>query len=239
MATEVFNRREIKYLISQELMEKILPTINLYMDPDKYNKNGQTYSIQNLYYDTDDDYLISKSIQKPIFKQKIRLRSYGRAIPGENVYLEIKKKYKGFVNKRRTSMTLEEAYNYSENRIKPASINCEKNQIFNEIDYLFSVYPGLKPKVFLSYDRYAFYEKNNKDFRLTFDKNLLARRENLKLEEENYGESLLKNGEWILEAKAENAFPLWFVKLLSENNIKSTSFSKYGREYEKYLSEIN
>lgn len=234
MSVEVFNRREIKYLIPQSEYEKLLPLILEHMDADKYNLNNQSYSIHNLYFDTKDDYLISTSIQKPVYKQKIRLRSYGVVQNDDDVYFEIKKKYKGIVNKRRTVLSYAQALDYLSKRMRPDHEKLN-NQVFNELDYLFTMYPDLSPKVYLSYDRFAFYEKNNQDFRLTFDFNVKARRNDVSLCTNNFGTNLLDENIMIMEAKAFNAFPMWFVQAISKDKIKNVSFSKYGREYELFL----
>ncbi|MCQ2592127.1 MAG: polyphosphate polymerase domain-containing protein [Treponema sp.] len=233
MALEVFNRIEKKYLISQQNKDLLLNLLDNFMDKDSYNKNGKTYSICNLYLDTPSNELIIRSLEKPVFKEKIRLRSYGTAQLNDTVYLESKKKYKGIVNKRRTPCTLEAAYNYFETGILQDNSKIINPQVFSEIDYIIKYY-NLTPKVFISYDRIAFFEKNNSDFRITIDSNILSRRKDLKLDIPASGEPLLPPDTFLMEAKAYNTFPLWFARFLSEQKIFSTSFSKYGREFNKY-----
>ncbi len=237
MAIEVFNRREIKYLISDEDKNALLNIISDYMDADLYNKDGKPYTICNIYLDTKADELIRKSLEKPAFKEKIRLRSYGQAALTDKVYLESKKKYDSVVNKRRTTFTLEDAYKYFESGIITDS-PIMNHQVMREIDYIMNFYK-LEPRVFISYDRLAFFEKNNSDFRLTIDRNIQTRREDLRLDSPIYGEQLLPEGKWLMEAKAFKSFPLWFVHFLSERKIFSTSFSKYGTEYKNYLNKQN
>ncbi len=237
MAIEVFNRREIKYLISDEDKNALLNIINEYMDADLYNKDGKPYTICNIYLDTKADELIRKSLEKPAFKEKIRLRSYGQAALTDKVYLESKKKYDSVVNKRRTTFTLEDAYKYFESGIITDS-PIMNHQVMREIDYIMNFYK-LEPRVFIAYDRLAFFEKNNSDFRLTIDRNIQTRREDLRLDSPIYGDQLLPEGKWLMEAKAFKSFPLWFVHFLSERKIFSTSFSKYGTEYKNYLNKQN
>lgn len=232
MAIEVFNRTEMKYCLTDEDKEALLSIIGNYMDSDPYNKGGQTYKICNLYLDTDADELIIKSLEKPIYKEKIRLRSYGTVQLTDTVYLESKKKYNSVVNKRRTPVILQDAYEYFEKGTLP--VNAKTNhQVLHEIDYTMKFYK-LKPKVFISYDRLAFFEKGNSDFRLTIDTNIQSRRTDLGLEIPAWGNQLLPEGTWLMEAKAFKAFPLWFVQFLSSRKIFSTSFSKYGAEFKLY-----
>ena len=161
MAIEVFNRYEKKYMLDEHTFRRLLERINDYMEPDKYNLNGQFYSICNIYYDTDDNRLIRSSIEKPVYKEKLRMRSYGTPCGEDKVFLEIKKKYNGIVNKRRTSIVLKDAYKYMESDVYPESdIQCINTQVLKEIDYFKKMYT-LKPKVYLSYDRYAYFEKND------------------------------------------------------------------------------
>ena len=98
MAIEVFNRYEKKYMLDEHTFRRLLERINDYVEPDKYNLNGQFYSICNIYYDTDDNRLIRSSIEKPVYKEKLRMRSYGTPCGEDKVFLEIKKKYNGIVN---------------------------------------------------------------------------------------------------------------------------------------------
>ena len=232
MAIEVFNRREIKYMLTDEDRDALLPLLEERMDSDPFNNGGRPYKICNLYLDTPADELIIKSLEKPIFKEKIRLRSYGTVPLDANVFLESKKKFDGVVNKRRTAFTLEDAYKYFESGLIPERPKMNA-QVMREIDYTMRFH-HLKPKVFISYDRWAFFEKGNSDFRLTLDRNIQARRTDLRLDSPAYGEQLLDEGQWLMEAKAFKAFPMWFVKFLSSRGIFSTSFSKYGTEYRRF-----
>ena len=235
MAIEVFNRREIKYMLDDDDKNALLSIIGEYMNSDPFNKDGKTYSICNLYLDTEADELIRKSLEKPVFKEKIRLRSYGTVALTDKVYLESKKKYDHVVNKRRTAFILSDVYEYFEKGIIPQNPEVKMNtQVMKEIDYIMNFY-NLKPKVFISYDRLAFFEKNNSDFRLTIDRNIQSRRTDLRLDSPAYGQQLLPEGKWLMEAKAFKAFPLWFVRFLSSRKIYSTSFSKYGTEYKNYV----
>lgn len=236
MAIEVFNRKEIKYFMTREQVQKLIGLMSEYMTPDSYNKDGQVYSIKNLYLDTEENLLIQKSIEKPVYKEKLRLRCYGTPGMSDTVYLEIKKKCKSVVNKRRTPLLLSEAYQYINNHTLPESKKINK-QVLKEIDFMMNRY-SLSPKVLISYDRLAFFGKQDSDFRITLDTNIRTRRDKLQLEEENPGELLLGEDIWLMEAKAFKAFPLWFVHFLSENKIYSVSFSKYGTEYKKYMEYL-
>ncbi len=239
MAIEVFNRREIKYMLTDEDKDALLQIIGQYMDSDPYNKDGKPYSICNLYLDTTSDELIRKSLEKPAFKEKIRLRSYGTVGLDATVFLESKKKFDGVVNKRRTNFMLADAYKYFEDGTIPNNPGVKMNQqVMKEIDYIMKFYK-LQPRVFISYDRLAFFEKNNSDFRLTIDRNIQTRRTDLRLDSPVYGTQLLPEGKWLMEAKAFKAFPLWFVHFLSSRKIFSSSFSKYGEEYRHYLAGVS
>ena len=232
MAIEVFSRVEQKYLITENQFKALKPLIEQNMDADIYNKDGQTYPIFNIYFDTPSNELIIRSLEKPVYKEKLRLRSYGKAGREDTVYFEIKKKFDGIVYKRRTPMTYREAEAFMNARTEP--VNTELNrQVFNEIKDLMERYE-LTPKVMISYDRFAFFGKNDSDFRLTLDKNIFTRREELDFDSAPHGKSLLNEGEWLMEAKGTNSFPLWFVHFLSQNKINQNSFSKYGNEFLKY-----
>lgn len=235
MAIEVFNRYEKKYRITDACYQKLRERLLEYMEPDAYSRNGEFYTICNIYYDTIHNDLISRSMEKPVYKEKLRLRSYGVVTPEDKVFLEIKKKYKGLVNKRRTKLKLAEAYEFVRSGELPAYQPYMNAQVVRELQYCLKRME-LKPVLFLSYDRVAMFGKDNKEFRVTFDRNIITRRYDLGLHYGIYGEKLLPEDEWIMEVKIENAMPLWMTKILSEFRIYPVSFSKYGTEYTRYVT---
>ncbi len=235
MAIEVFNRYEKKFIISDEIYRKIKPQLEEYMEVDSYSRNGDFYTICNIYYDTEDNEIIQKSIEKPAYKEKLRLRSYGVVGPKDKVYLEIKKKFNGCVNKRRTPILLEDACHYIETKERPKTKYSMNQQVLNEIDYMLERYPTLQPALYLSYERNAMFGIENQNFRITFDTNIRTRRYDLGLGYGNYGDLLLAPVLWIMEAKIDAAAPLWFAELLSRYKIYPTTFSKYGTEYRQMV----
>ena len=223
----VFKRYEIKYMITLEQKAKVLEAMKPYMKLDKY---GRT-TIRNIYYDTDTYLLIRRSIEKPAYKEKLRIRSYGQAEPDSTVFVELKKKYKHVVYKRRISLPEKEVMEWL-----GGERHCEKyTQISEEVDYFLDYYKTLHPTVFLSYEREAFYAKDGSDFRVTFDDNILCRQEDLSLESEVYGTPILPEGMVLMEIKCSGGIPLWMTKILSEEHIYKTSFSKYGTAYQTMI----
>ncbi|HEY9061454.1 MAG TPA: polyphosphate polymerase domain-containing protein [Pseudobacteroides sp.] len=230
MAIEVFNRYEKKFMMNTHTYEKVLRTLDQYMELDEYNKKHDFYTIANIYYDTKDHHLIRKSLSKPKYKEKLRLRAYGVPSLEDKVYLEIKKKVCGLVNKRRTKLTLSEAYDFVATGQKPELKKYMNKQVLNEIEYFLSVY-DLEPKLYLAYDRKAYFGIDNRDLRITFDTNIRTRREDLRLELGDHGEQLLNKDVWLMEVKAEKTIPIWLTRMLSEYKLYKRSFSKYGTEF--------
>ena len=211
--------------MNQKQYESFLKKINDYVEEDKYFK----YKICSIYFDTNNYDLIRNSLEKPIYKEKVRIRSYGKVENEDKIFFEIKKKYKGITNKRRITLTYENLKNYLNKNKIPDNSNI---QIFNELDYLMNYYE-LKPKVFISYDRISFISKENKNLRITFDNNLNYRLNELNLDDEKG--KIFNNDKYILEIKTLDSFPIWLVKALSELEIYPTSFSKYGSIYKNYI----
>lgn len=242
MAIEVFNRYEHKYLLDRETFEKVIAVMDEHMELDVHNKNHETYTIANIYFDTDDNYLIRTSLSKPVYKEKLRLRSYEVPCPDTKVYLEIKKKFKGIVNKRRTAMKLSEAYDFVKTGIAPLPKDYMNKQVVREIEYFLKRY-DLQPKVYLAYDRIAYFEAGNPDLRISFDTNIRSRRYNVALEDGDYGTPLLGENTYLMEIKTARSKPLWLVHVLTELGVRRSSFSKYGTEFKNTLccaeSEIN
>ncbi len=191
---------------------------------------GRT-TIRNLYFDTDSFLLIRRSIEKPSYKEKLRVRSYGTADNDSTVFVELKKKYKSVVYKRRVSLRYQEAMDW----IARTKHCHKKTQICNEIDFFLDHYETLHPTVFLSYEREAYYTREASDFRVTFDENILVRSSDLNLTSEAYGTPILPEGKLIMEIKCSGGMPLWMTEVLSREKIYKTSFSKYGTAYKTLL----
>lgn len=223
----VFKRYELKYLLTKEQKEKLLQVMGPYMELDQY---GRT-TIRNLYYDTYDYRLIRHSIEKPAYKEKLRVRSYGEMEQGGTVFVELKKKYKKIVYKRRISMPEKEAVKW----LAGSGRRGGKEQIAGEIDYFLNYYKNLHPVVFLSYEREAFYSKDGSDFRVTFDDTIVCREEELSLGAQVYGTPILPDGKVLMEIKCSGGIPMWMVRALSEEHIYRTSFSKYGTAYKNMI----
>lgn len=238
MAIEVFNRIEKKYLLSEDMYGKFYEEMKPYMELDKYCNDGKCYSIYNLYYDTETDELIRRSIEKPVYKEKLRLRSYRIPQADDRIFLEIKKKYQGVVNKRRTKLTLKQAYDFVNNGIIPVEGNYINAQVVRELDYFIKLYKP-QPKVFLAYDRVALFGRDDNNLRITFDRNIRTRRDNPEIDKGDYGEQLLPQKKILMEIKTATSFPLWLTELLNRYEIRNVSFSKYGTEYGNFITNEN
>lgn len=238
MAIEVFNRFEHKYMLDKKTYLKVRNVMDEHMVIDKYNIGYNPYTIANIYFDTPDDYLIRTSLSKPVYKEKLRLRTYGVPELNSKVYLEIKKKFKGIVNKRRTTLKLKEAYDFLASGKAPESREYMNTQVLGEIEYFLKIY-DLSSKCYLAYDRIAYFEKNNRDLRISFDMNIRSRRYDLRPEYGDYGEKLLPDDVYIMEIKTSLAKPLWFTHMLTELDIKRNSFSKYGTEFKQMINRQN
>jgi len=202
-----FERNEKKYIVSKENYIEIMKDLNYFLEKDQYHQ----YTIYNLYFDTEHFDLISRSLEKPAYKEKVRIRKYNQH--GE-AFFELKKKFKHIVYKRR------------------APIEEKNSQIRKEIDYLIHFY-SLTPKVFLAYDRLAYVAKDNLDLRITFDHHLRYRFTDLHLDDTDENQYYMKDEFYIMEVKIPGGMPLWLTQILTENRIYPTSFSKYGKIYEK------
>lgn len=225
-----FKRKEMKFLLDEEQYKKLIKEIEAYMTADEYG----VHTIMNIYFDNDNNDVITHSLLKPVYKEKLRLRAYGKAAnDSDNAFLEIKKKYRGVVYKRRLSMTYKELFEYGESGKIPA-VSEKNKQVFSEIEY-FRKRLGLKPKIVICYDRQAFFGNDDNEFRLTFDGNIRSRRNDVDLRKGDFGELLSNQPYRVMEIKSARAVPLWLVKFLSENKIYTGSFSKYGNIF---LNEI-
>ncbi len=249
---QVFKRVEKKYLLSDMQYNELVSILMQHMRQDEYG----LYTICNIYYDTDDFELIRTSIEKPTYKEKFRIRSYGVANDDSTVFLEIKKKCKGVVYKRRIPVKKKEAMEIlseidngnelygnvtmgcdDDDQKYEALKSINNRQIMHEIEYVIKHY-NLSPKTYIAYDRVALFGIEESDLRITFDQNIRTREYDLDLSSGDYGDRLLDEGLYIMEIKTNGAMPMWLVKTLSEMQIYPYSFSKYGNAYKRKLLEV-
>lgn len=218
----IFRRVEKKYRLTPPQKEALLGIIGGHLIPDAHGQN----TICSLYLDTPDHRIIRNSIDAKTYKEKLRLRSYGTPGMDDHVFLEIKKKFKGVVYKRREVMTLREAMAYIEHGIKP----CD-SQIMREIDYAMHFYHDPQPAMLIAYEREAYFDADDPNLRITFDTNVRARDKECRLENGSHGEFLLPQDAILMEIKTTGAMPVWLAKALSECAILPARFSKYGTAY--------
>ena len=252
----VFKRYELKYIITADQKERILNAIQRYMEADKFGRS----TVRNIYYDTDDFVLARHSIAKPDFKEKLRVRSYSKADADSTVFVELKGKFDGIVYKRRVGLPEADAMRWMAGSRTPSTMGRLNSpaheasassqaanvspQVASEIEYFKGLYSGLKPVLYLSYDREAYRMKSGAsiadggtEFRVTFDNNILCRESDLSLRSDAYGTSLLGDGKFLMELKCPGAIPLWMTRILSAEHIYKTSFSKYGTAYCSFMDE--
>lgn len=228
----VFKRHEIKYLMPTSLSKEFIELVNIHMDIDDFGES----SIQNIYFDTPSYMLIRRSLEKPKYKEKLRVRSYNKVSENDKVFVELKKKFRGVVYKRRIALEEKVAMSFLVDRVPLA----QPSQISKEIEYLFKLYDELSPMCQINYYRQAFFSKEDKDFRITIDSNILCRTYDLDLKKESYGENVLPKNMVLVEIKTAMGYPQWLLNFLSENKLYKTSFSKYGTAYRNIiLPKIN
>ena len=225
--TSVFKRYEFKYMLTAEQHKRILSVMRDHMKLDSYGRK----TIRNIYFDTLNFRLIRRSIEKPVYKEKLRVRCYDKADSESTVFIELKKKYESIVYKRRIAMSESDAMEW----LCYGKLSTTPTQITREIDYFMDYYERPKPAVFLTYEREAYYSLTGSDLRITFDENVLFRTDGLSLCSDIGGTPLLEEGKILMEIKTSEGFPVWLTSFLSSERIYKTSFSKYGTAYQKYI----
>ncbi len=229
MENNIFQRREIKFLVDARQRAILEQAFRGHMAPDPHGES----TICNIYYDTPDYRLVRASMEKPIYKEKLRMRSYGRVSSGDTVFLELKKKYRGVVYKRRIELSEAEAMAYMAGSA-PLPFD---SQIGREIDYFRSFYAGIRPAVYLCYDRSPWFSTEDPKLRATFDKRIRFREEDMRLTAAPGGQHLLLPHQSLFEVKTAEAIPLWLVEALEAGEVRQASFSKYGEAYTTMIKE--
>lgn len=227
----VFQRHEIKYMVTAQQRQQIESAIAEHMNPDPHGES----TVCNVYYDTPDFRLIRHSLEKPTYKEKLRIRSYGIAKPEDTVFLELKKKLGQEVFKRRIFLPLTTAEDFLAGEIPIP----QDTQICREINYCLGFYGNIRPSMYISYDRKAYFGKDDRELRLTLDSNILWRETKLSLECPPAGQSLLDSKLSLLEIKTPNSVPIWLAEILAENRLFKTCFSKYGSAYLSAFKQNN
>lgn len=222
----IFKRYEIKYKLTPAQHSALCEALQGHMQQDNYGR----HLIRNIYFDTPDYQIIRQSIEKPNYKEKLRLRQYGMPEEGKLAFIELKKKYSGIVYKRRIDLPQEDAVTY----LWQGEDVMQHTQILDEIDYFKHSYPDLVPRVYLSYERDAYFCPDDANFRLTFDYNIKTRDTDVSLSPSDGDKAVLADDTIIMEVKIGGGLPLWFTRFLSEHQIYKTSFSKYGTAYTRY-----
>lgn len=221
-----FKRYEKKYLLPPEKYAALRKKLEGFIEPDKFFSS----TVCSIYYDSSSYDLIRHSIEKPVYKEKLRLRSYNVPKADSEVFVELKKKYKGIVYKRRVPMACSTAQRYLLGEIPAPG----QGQIINEIDWFLKT-NNVAPKVFIACEREAYVAVENHELRVTFDMNLRWRDTELDLTLGSRGEPLTEEGWVLMELKIPGAMPLWLTRILSELEIYPASFSKYGTAYTRNI----
>lgn len=223
-----FQRYEKKYLLSRETYLALWQELEAYVEPDIFFQS----TVCSVYYDWADFRLIRHSLEKPVYKEKLRLRSYNVPGPDDQVFVELKKKFQGVVYKRRVALPAAEAEAWLAGRA-PAP---EQSQISREIDWFLKTNP-VSPRVLIASDRRAYVAREDRELRITFDSSIRWRETALSLTAGDQGQELLSDGQVLMEIKLPEAAPLWLAGMLSRLEIFPRGFSKYGQCYEKELAE--
>ena len=221
-----FERIEKKYFLTPEQQDAMIRAFRGHMVSDAYGR----YSLCNIYYDTPDWRLIRASIEKPVYKEKLRVRSYGVPAGNGKVFVELKKKYEGVVYKRRIVLPACDAPAF----LRGEAVPVNDSQVGSEIQWFQRFYHA-EPRVYIGYDRIAFAGVEDPNLRITFDTNLRWRDTQLDLRAGNHGSLLLPWQQVLMEVKIPGACPLWLARLLTELRLYPVSFSKYGTCYRDHI----
>lgn len=245
--TGTFERKEVKYCLNPVQVRMIKQALGAYMAPDEY---GQT-SITSVYYDTRNRDMISRSLEKPVYKEKLRLRTYGPRSAQAPVFVELKKKHKGIVYKRRIAVSESAAQLFmvgvpygraigrhplADEALEAESHSAKSLQIAEEVAACVRRNGPVFPSMAILVERVAWAPLPDprgaqaEGVRITFDERIRYR-DLFVPAGKRASVPLLAAGEAIMEVKVPGAYPLWLVRALDDCGAYPTSFSKYGEAY--------
>lgn len=245
-----FNRIEKKYLLQQQQYQAVMDALQLHLQPDAFPLSVVT----SLYWDTSSNDIISRSLEKPLYKEKLRVRRYnglqanGALSPsGGCVFVELKKKFKGVVYKRRLSMVEDGARAWLSGMdfqqacaLFPlvgkefADPTTHEQQVAREIEAFMARSPEACPVMITRCVRTAWKDPQSQ-LRITFDSPIQAGRpagDPFLMQLDGGALDLLEPGQVLMEVKQVGGLPPWLRKVLSINKIYPQSFSKYGTAFQ-------
>lgn len=242
--TGTFERKEVKYRLNAMQVRAIKQALSAHMAPDEY---GQT-SITSVYYDTPNRDMISRSLEKPAYKEKLRLRTYGPRNASAPVFVELKKKHEGIVYKRRIAASEPAArllmvgvpyeraisrYPLVDEALEAESHSAKSLQIAEEIAACVRRNSPVLPSMAILVERVAWAPlldargAEAEGVRITFDERIRYR-DLFAPAGKRASVPLLAAGEAIMEVKVPGAYPLWLQGPLAEWGGRPAMFSKYG-----------
>lgn len=224
-----FQRYEYKYRMTTAQYDILAEIMKEHMALDQFGRA----TINNIYFDTPDFLLIRRSLEKPVYKEKLRVRWYGSRQEKTPIFIELKKKYKGIVYKRRIKRSWAETKDYFKEHIPlPEG---DQAQITHELEYFLDFYKNLRPALFLGYEREAYYGLENPDFRITFDFNIRCTQGEILHQRDNTGTRVIEKNEVLMEVKTGESVPQWLLQFFADQEVYKTSFSKYGTAYTQII----
>jgi SPX domain protein involved in polyphosphate accumulation len=232
MPIQSFSRYEEKFLVDEATKNAFVAATRNLLDYDVHSRGGAAYGVYNIYFDTVDNEIVRTSLEKPVYKEKLRIRSYRMPVGEDDaVFLELKKKYDGKVNKRRVVLPYRDAVAFATGARSPAFAAADylNRQVASEIGCFLDRH-AVHPNYFIRYERVALQGCDNPQLRITFDRDIAVRSRDASLVDDA-GEQLLPKGLWLMEIKTTGNYPLWLADALDTFAIRSRSFSKYGVAY--------
>ncbi len=229
IALDTFKRVEDKYIMTKKQAARFMELCSSHLKEDTYFR----YTVRSVYFDSERSDLVIRSLMKPDYKMKLRLRSYCDPQGDTPVFLETKKEFEDIIYKRRIGLSYDEAIAYLDYGI-PHHV---KNNTADEIDYLLNYY-NLSEKVMIAYDRECYASKTEDDVRITFDSNVRYRIDGFSMVLDGSEKRLTDEDTVVMEVKAMDRYPLWLTKTLSAMKLYRGSFSKYGKIYTENFEQM-
>ncbi len=238
MSKDTFNRKEVKYRLRGPQREAMMRAVASHLPESAFGRTR----VSSVYLDTPERSVIARSLEKPLYKEKLRVRWYGsaRLAEADAAFIELKKKFKGIVYKRRleTSPGAAQAFlkgascvELEETALSPADADpcSHRFQIAREMDASRLRMGDVRPSALITCDRLSFGTDEAADaLRITFDDHLRA----VGLFASEGSVPLLTDADAVMEVKCLGAYPFWLVDALNEVQAHPRSFSKYGSFFE-------
>jgi len=236
-----FQRLELKFLIDEPRADLIRRQLEPYcaIDPHSLDhprrEDGHIgYEISSLYLDTPALAFHRAKERGDADRLKLRVRTYSKT---SRATLEVKRRHSDVIDKIRAVVDRDRVETCVDGLLGDFEVDDHTQAFLHQLGLLVAT-SGAGPTLTVRYDREAYASVVDHYARVTFDRQIRARRTEIWDLSPPEDESWVRfDDHWkthhltlpiVMEIKCRKAVPFWLIDLIRRNNLSRCSFSKYS-----------